>query len=203
MGGAAGDQAVCEGGRQPGQQEDFFLLGVCCNDTMVFYGPTIAAQVEVGVSTEWLAILPWIGFSLGYALSSPLMAKLGRVTQFVSFALLMSTSLFALATATHLLSWGWDSTALKASFVTSLLVATTAYGMGVGAVPYTQVGELFTPEHRTLGSCLAQLVRSATVFLAVKMTPYVIQELGLSALFLGHALVCAILAIFTFLCVPE
>ena len=32
---------------------------------------------------------------------------------------------------------------------------------------------------------------------------YVFQELGLSALFLGHALVCAILAIFTFLFVPE
>ena len=140
----------------------FLLLGICGNDTMVFYGPTIAAQVEkidivlnsfnsqvdVGVSTEWLAILPWIGFSAGYALSSPLMAKLvtpsvsyhvtlflvsifsvncklsgiwdlsnlarlGRVTQFVSFALLMSTSLFALATATHLLSWGWDSAALQ------------------------------------------------------------------------------------------
>ena len=67
----------------------FLLLGICGNDTMVFYGPTIAAQVEkigillnssesqvdVGVSTEWLAILPWVGFSAGYALSSPLMAK--------------------------------------------------------------------------------------------------------------------------------
>ena len=68
----------------------FLLLGICGNDTMVFYGPTIAAQVknltsylthvspkvDVGVSKDWLAILPWIGFSLGYALSSPLMAKL-------------------------------------------------------------------------------------------------------------------------------
>ena len=39
------------------------------------------------------------------------------------------------------------------------MVATIAYGMGVGAVPYTMVGEVFTPEHRTLGSCLAQVVR--------------------------------------------
>ena len=43
--------------------------------------------------------------------------------------------------------------------VSSLLVATTAYGMGVGAVPYTMGGEGFTPEHRSLGSCLAQVVR--------------------------------------------
>ena len=93
------------------------------------------------------------------------------MSQFVSFALLMSIALFALALATQLLAWGWESTALqvlklkttsnlltkqrarvhawgwknitcilKASFVASLLVATIAYGMGVGAVPYTQVG---------------------------------------------------------------
>ena len=37
----------------------------------------------------------------------------------------------------------------KASFVTSLLVATTAYGMGVGAVPYTQV--FITWFFRTIG----------------------------------------------------
>ena len=47
----------------------------------------------------------------------------------------------------------------KVGLVASLMVTTIAYGMGVGAVPYTMVGEVFTPEHRTLGSCLAQVVR--------------------------------------------
>ena len=35
-----------------------------------------------------------------------------------------------------------------------------------------QVGELFTPDHRTLGSCLAQLVRCLLIYLS---TPYKIN----------------------------
>ena len=46
-----------------------------------------------------------------------------------------------------------------AGLIASLLLTTTAYGTGVGAVPYTIIGEIFTPEFRTLGSCMAQVVR--------------------------------------------
>ena len=40
-------------------------------------------------------------------------SRLGRVTQFVSFALVMSISLFGLAAATQMLAWGWESSALQ------------------------------------------------------------------------------------------
>ena len=53
----------------------FVCVGLAGNDTMVFYGPTICALIDVGVEASTLATLPWIGFSLGYALSSPLMAR--------------------------------------------------------------------------------------------------------------------------------
>ena len=52
-----------------------------------------------------------------------------------------------------------------------LLVACVSYGLGVGAVPYTMIGEVFPPQYRTLGSCLAQVVRTTTVFLIVKVIP--------------------------------
>ena len=99
------------------------------------------------------------------------------------------------------------------------MVTTIAYGMGVGAVPYTMVGELFTPEHRTLGSCLAQVVRwvyptsaassfisllrSVTVFALVKAIPHVILHLGLPSIFFFHGGVCALAAIFASRFVPE
>lgn len=150
----------------------FFLLGTCGNDTMVYYGPTIFSRLDLGIEPGLLATLPWVGFTLGYALSSPLMARLGgslpltvllrmkRVTQFVSCAGLMSASMTCLGLVLLLLSQGLGSLlVLRAALVTSLMVATTSYGLGVGAVPYTMVGELFTPEHRTLGSCTAQVVR--------------------------------------------
>ena len=94
----------------------------------------------MGLPTAWLAVLPWIGFSIGYALSSPLMARwviildvppskkikagevvkielplsrLGRVTQFVGFALVMSLALLALAAATQMLAWNWRYIAVQ------------------------------------------------------------------------------------------
>ena len=73
-----------------------------------------------------------------------------------------------------------------------LLVACVSYGLGVGAVPYTMIGEVFPPQYRTLGSCLAQVVRTTTVFLIVKVTPHVLTTFGLYALFLFHGLVCAL-----------
>ena len=97
---------------------------------------------------------------------------MNRVTQFVSFTSIMSVSMVCLAVMLLLLARGTsypvavqvtlplqNQIVAQAGLIASLMVTTIAYGMGVGAVPYTMVGELFTPEHRTLGSCLAQVVR--------------------------------------------
>ena len=102
---------------------------------------------------------------------------MNRVTQFVSFTSIMSISMVCLAVMLLLLAQGTqypvavqvilntpffypgDCETQQVGLVASLMVTTIAYGMGVGAVPYTMVGEVFTPEHRTLGSCLAQVVR--------------------------------------------
>ena len=53
----------------------FVCLALCGNDTLMFYGPTIFAQINIGISSAQLATLPWFGFSIGYATSSPLMAR--------------------------------------------------------------------------------------------------------------------------------
>ena len=53
----------------------FVCVALCGNDTLMFYGPTIFAQINIGISSTQLATLPWLGFSIGYATSSPLMAR--------------------------------------------------------------------------------------------------------------------------------
>ena len=79
-------------------------------------------QVDIGLPSEILTVLPWIGFSLGYAISTPVMAKMNRsccacrrktkiewcprVTQFVTFPSLMSAALMMLATMLLLTSHG-------------------------------------------------------------------------------------------------
>ena len=137
----------------------FFLLGLCGNDTMLFYGPTIFSDVDIGLPYSLVITLPWVGVSLGYALSGPLMTRMNRVAQFVTFSSIMAVGMVVLASMMFLMNLGWTSAWVQASLIASLLISTTAYGMGVGAVPYTIIGEIFTPEFRTLGSCMAQVVR--------------------------------------------
>ena len=48
----------------------------------------------------------------------------------------------------------------QACLMTSLMLSTAAYGLGVGAVPAVMVGEVFTPELRTLGACITSVTRS-------------------------------------------
>ena len=45
----------------------FIVLGICGNDTFVFYGPTIFRKIDIGIPPSVLATLPWVGFSIGYA----------------------------------------------------------------------------------------------------------------------------------------
>ena len=56
----------------------FAILALSGNDTFMFYGPTIFASVDIGIDSKILSILPWIGFSLGYAGRSSKLQK-GKV----------------------------------------------------------------------------------------------------------------------------
>ena len=48
---------------------------------------------------------------------------------------------------------------VQAALLATLLSASISYGLGVGAVPYTLLCELFPPHYKTVGACLAQLTR--------------------------------------------
>ena len=56
------------------------------------------------------------------------------------------------------------SPVLAILLVASLQVGTIAYGAGVGSIPYTMVGEVFTPECKTVGACVVQSIRSGPFF---------------------------------------
>ena len=45
--------------------------------------------------------------------------------------------------------------------------------------------------------------RNITVFILIKIVPYIISELGLHALFLFHGAVCALAVLFVWCLVPE
>jgi len=182
----------------------FMCVGLAGTDTLVFYGPTIFEQIDIGLAASTLTTLPWVGFTLGYALSSPLMDRLDRVPQFVTFSSIMAVSMSCLGAMVVLLEQGVGPVVVEqVVLLASLLLATTAYGLGVGAVAYTMLGEVFLPSHRNMGTAMAQLVRGATMFLLSSLVPTVITSLGLHTLFLGHGTVCALAAAFVWRFVPE
>merc|ERR1712126_584344 len=98
----------------------------------------------------------------------------------------MSISLFFLGGVLFILSQGSPATILlQMGLITSVIVTSTSYGLGVGSIPYTMVGEVFIPEHKTLGSCIVQIVRCFTIFSLIKLVPLAIHSLGISSLFLS------------------
>lgn len=73
---------------------------------------------------------------------------MNRVPQFVTFSSIMSTSLLCIGTILASVTQLSGKTGMQAALLVALMLATTAYGLGVGAVPYTMLGEVFTPRHR-------------------------------------------------------
>ena len=121
--------------------------------------------MDLGLPPSTVATLPWLGFSAGYALSSPIMARwilvrlfflnftfpfsrMNRVPQFVTFSSIMSASLLSIGTIMASVTQLSGKAGMQAVLLAALMVATTSYGLGVGAVPYTMLGEVFTPQHR-------------------------------------------------------
>ena len=52
-----------------------------------------------------------------------------------------------------------DSLPLQLGLIISILIFTIAYGAGFGAVPYALLGEIFTPNVKTIGVCVCQCFR--------------------------------------------
>ena len=53
-----------------------FVIEACAGqETFLYYGPTIFSQIDIGVSSSFLATIPWIGLTIGYASSSLVMAR--------------------------------------------------------------------------------------------------------------------------------
>jgi len=87
--------------------------------------------------------------------------------------------------------------------IVSLEVVTVSYGAGVGCIPYTMVGEVFTPQHKTAGSCLVQCVRSLTVFILVKTLPFLTANIGLHGIFFVHGCILLFGLAFSWIFLPE
>jgi len=131
------------------------------------------------------------------------MAKLNRRPQFMFFSSIMSAAMFIFGVALMLIGQARASTHAGLLLVGSLFVGTVAYGAGVGSIPYTMVGEVFTPDYKTLGACMVQSVRCITVFSFIKAVPTLVQYIGIHGIFIVHGCVLVFSVVFAWIFLPE
>jgi len=137
----------------------FIVIANAGMSTITFFGPSIFEKFNFGKSNKIMNVLPWIGFSFGYAVSSPIMGKVKRRPQFVICSFLMGIAMSSFAICLQIIGDGEASLLQQIWLISSLEFAAVVYGAGVGVVPYTLIGEVFTPENKTKGACLVQSVR--------------------------------------------
>ena len=84
-----------------------------------------------------------------------------------------------------------------------MLTYAFVYGIGIGSVVFTLLGELLPDVIRNLGTSVATFVRYFSVFLLLKLFPEMTRALGLNGLFWFHSIFCVLGAIFVHFCVEE
>ena len=103
------------------------------------------------------------------------MGLMRRKPQYIVSAFIMGVAMFSFGGILKLLNEGIKenktyqliklahleekSSWLQVLLIVCLEVGAIAYGAGVGSIPYTMAGEVFTPECKTMGICIVQSVR--------------------------------------------
>jgi SP family facilitated glucose transporter-like MFS transporter 8 len=129
--------------------------------------------------------------------SVPLMDALGRRPLLLAAAGGMCVSQ---ATISYFFLVAGSSPALALG---GLCGAVSSFSLGLGAIPWSLMGELFPQRARGLASSVATLVNWSCSFVVTLTFESLSRALGEGALFALYAGVCALTVVFVALCVPE
>lgn len=143
---------------------------------------------------------------------SPVMEKINRKHLFMSAATFMGVALTVLAS--YMPSVDTDDDVTNASDTVpntyvqlilpmAVIMFSLCYGAGFGPAIYTWSSELFQPRARNVGCSLALAMRYIIVALVLKIYPWMLHSVGLSHLFMLHAVVLLIGVLFVFFVMPE
>lgn len=77
------------------------------------------------------------------------------------------------------------------------------FSLGYGSVPYSIISELFPAETKGIAGSISVMTNWFLVFLVTKFFPPLVKAIGQAATFWIFSSVCAVSAVFAFVCVPE
>jgi len=94
-------------------------------------------------------------------------------------------------------------TLAKVCLVTGTMGLTFGFGAGVGSVSYTLPSELLSPDDASLGIALAEAFRAVWTAITMKMYPWCLEVVGYPPMFLFHAVIMLLTALFIVRYLPE
>lgn len=176
-------------------------------DTVTYYSLDIFVESKVDINPYIMAIMVQGSFTVGYALSTPLMDRMRKKVQFAMSGAIMVVSYLVLGFCLYFKDDVKSDSALAriCSILAPACVVLSAlgYSLGFGPVTYSLNGEILPPRVRGICCSLVLAIRFVFVFVLLKVFPSMVESLGLATVFWIHSLVCLTATVFACFFLPE
>ena len=180
----------------------FILQPLSGGDTITFYSLDIFTQADISVADEYiLSILLNCAFLLGYIVSVFTMPYFPRRVLFLTSCVSMSIfmALIGCSFKDDLIPYEYKSVLLPVS----VTLAAVSYGIGLGPVLASLLGEVFPQSVKSVASSVGLSARNITIFFLLKSFPDLVGCIGLHLLFWAHACILILTAFLAFFIMPE
>lgn len=185
----------------------FAFQATCGADTVCYYALDIFTASKVDISPYILAIMLQSAFTVGYAISTPMLARMKRRTQFILSGSLMVAAYSVLGVCLYLKETVAEgSTSAQVFGVLSpacVMISALGYGIGFGPILYSLTGEIMPPRVKGVCCSLCFAFRNCLVFLLLKIFPSMVAACGLPVVFWFHSFICLAGTVFAFVFLPE
>nr|CAD7266896.1 unnamed protein product [Timema shepardi] len=147
-------------------------------NAILFYCQTIFESSGSGLDSSVATIIVGTVMLLASTCTPFVVDSLGRRILLLFSAGGMAVSLAALGTFFHLQNNGSDTSSIGWLPVVSLVVYILVYSVGFGSLPWAVMGELFTPNVKSMASSVSASICWFFAFLITKFFSTLSQELG-------------------------
>lgn len=170
---------------------------------IMLYTESIFRMTGQSLSSSVSALLIGVVMLLASMLVPPLAKKLGYVKPLVTSGAGSALFLGLVGLYFFLAEKGYNIESFDWVPVSSLLLYTVFYTLGLGTLPWCVMGEVFPPNIKSLAAGLLTAVNFMMAFLTAILFPYMTSYFGTSFTFWIYGISCLLLVPFTLFLVPE
>lgn len=170
---------------------------------IMLYTESIFQMTGQSLSSSVSALLIGTVMLLASMLVPPLARRGGYVKPLVTSGAGSALFLGLLGLYFFLAEKGYNVKSFDWVPVTSLLLYTVCYTLGLGTMPWSVMGEVFPPNTKSLAAGLLAAMNFFLAFVTAILFPYMTSYIGASFTFWIYGIFCLILVPFTLFLLPE